>query len=264
MFKAGIIPAYNGKTYTLRLPKDQALNFAQNEQAIYGYKTKAGLEKEKLVVEIKKATDKQYHTVRSGESLGLIARKYNVTVTQIKQWNNLRSNMIHPGQKLVIVPSVNYAHSPSTSSSSSTSSAASASAPAKETQSESKTPENSSVPSSLTYHTVRSGENLAAIAGKYGCSVENLKAWNNLKNNTIYPNQKLKVSGEAGIAKANPVKNEDNDPKPKTIYYVVKRGDTLWDIANQYKGVSVDDLKKWNNLGSSSKLQVGQKLKIQQ
>jgi membrane-bound lytic murein transglycosylase D len=42
----------------------------------------------------------------------------------------------------------------------------------------------------------------------------------------------------------------------------VKKGDTLWDIAQQYKGVSVDDIKKWNNLGSSSKLQVGQKLKI--
>ena len=46
------------------------------------------------------------------------------------------------------------------------------------------------------------------------------------------------------------------------IYYTVKKGDTLWDIANQYKGVSVDDIKKWNNMGSSSKLQVGQKLKI--
>jgi membrane-bound lytic murein transglycosylase D len=264
MFKAGIIPAYNGKTYSLRLPKDLALNFAQNEQAIYGYKTKAGLEKEKLVVEIKKATDKQYHTVRSGESLGLIARKYNVTVTQIKQWNNLRSNMIHPGQKLVIVPSVNYAHSPSTSSSSSTASAAPASAPAKESQANIKSDENTSTSTTVTYHTVRSGDNLAAIAGKYGCSVENLKTWNNLKNNTIYPNQKLKVSGEAGIAKANPVKSDDNDPKAQTIYYTVKRGDTLWDIANQYKGVSVDDLKKWNNLGSSSKLQVGQKLKIQQ
>jgi LysM repeat protein len=44
----------------------------------------------------------------------------------------------------------------------------------------------------------------------------------------------------------------------------VKRGDTLWDIANQYQCISVDDLKRWNNLGNSSRLQVGQKLKIQQ
>ena len=42
----------------------------------------------------------------------------------------------------------------------------------------------------------------------------------------------------------------------------LKKGDTLWDIANLYKGVSVNDIKKWNNMGSSSKLKIGQKLKI--
>jgi membrane-bound lytic murein transglycosylase D len=101
------------------------------------------------------------------------------------------------------------------------------------------------------------------IAGKYGCSVNDLKYWNNLNSNTIYPKQKLRVSGDATLAKADPAPSSNNDPKPKTIYYTVKRGDTLWDIANQYKGVTVNDLKKWNNLGNSSKLQVGQKLKIE-
>ena len=118
IFKSNIIPAYNGKTYTLRLPKDQALKFAENEQAIYNFKSKSGLEKEKLVAEIKKATDKQYHTVRSGESLGLIARKYNVSVKQIQQWNGLKGTMIHPGQKLAIIPSTGYAYVPSSTSTS--------------------------------------------------------------------------------------------------------------------------------------------------
>jgi membrane-bound lytic murein transglycosylase D len=258
MFKAGIIPAYNGKVYSLRLPKDQTLKFAENEQAIYGYRTKAGVEKEKLVSEIKKATDRQYHTVRSGESLGLIARKYNVTVNQIKQWNNLKGTMIHPGQQLIIMPSVNYAHVPS--------STPTASKPAPTETKENIAPATETTPATeaTTYHYVRSGENLAMIAGKYGCTVDDLKSWNNLKNNTIYPKQKLKVSGEATLAKAEtPVSAQnDSETRPKVVYYTVKRGDTLWDIANQYKGVSVDDLKKWNNLGTS-KLQVGQKLKIQ-
>jgi len=269
MFKAGIIPAYNGKTYSLRLPKDQALNFAQNEQAIYAYKTKAGLEKEKLVAEIKKSTDKQYHTVRSGESLGLIARKYNVTVNQIKQWNHLRSNTIHPGQKLVIVPSISSTHVPSsapaTSQTASTNTSNSKSAGVSPETGDTHDPASAEV----RYHYVKSGENLAMIAGKYGCSVENLKKWNNLKNNTIYPRQKLKVSGgEISLAKTDPssgsptTANEASE-KPKIVYYTVKRGDTLWDIANQYKGVTVNDLKKWNNMGNSSKLQVGQKLKIE-
>lgn len=269
MYKAGIIPAYNGKTYSLRLPSDQILNFASNEQAIYGYKTKAGVEKEKLVAEIKHATDKQYHTVRSGESLGLIARKYNVTVTQIKQWNNLKGTMIHPGQKLVIVPSVTYTASNSSSSSTSSSKPAeNTSAQAQPAQEKPATPEENNTPGTPQYHYVKSGENLAMIAGKYGCSVENLKQWNNLKNNTIYPKQKLRVSGDVALAKAEtpasaPAAKPVADNKPKVVYYTVKRGDTLWDIANQYKGVTVNDLKKWNNLGNSSKLQVGQKLKIE-
>jgi membrane-bound lytic murein transglycosylase D len=115
---------------------------------------------------------------------------------------------------------------------------------------------------------VKSGENLASIAQKYGCSVDNLKAWNNLKDNTIYPKQKLRVTGETTLAQAPasaPAQAPDKTPasnENKYLYYTVKKGDTLWDIAQQYKGVSVDDIKKWNNLGSSSRLQVGQKLKI--
>lgn len=254
MFKADIIPAYNGKTYSLRLPKDQALYFAENEQAIYSYKTKAGIEKEKLVAEIKKATDRQYHTVRSGENLGLIARKYNVTVNQIKQWNNLRGTMIHPGQQLIIFPSVNYTHVPSSTP------LASQPAPSETTTNSASATANTAAASTASYHYVRSGENLAMIAEKYGCSVSELKSWNNLKSNTIYPKQKLKVSSGQTLAQANASSQEETHTN--MVYYTVKKGDTLWDIANQYKGVSVDDIKRWNNLGSS-RLQVGQKLKIQ-
>ena len=113
IFKAGIIPAYNGKTFSLRLPADMTLKFADNEEAVYNYKSKSGLEKEKLVAEIKKATDRQYHTVRSGENLGLIAKKYHVSVKQIQQWNNMKGTLIRPGQKIIIYPSSNYAYVPS-------------------------------------------------------------------------------------------------------------------------------------------------------
>ncbi len=255
MFKSGIIPAYNGKSYSLRLPKEYILTFIENEQAIYNYKSKSGLEKEKLVAEIKKASDRQYHTVRSGENLGLIARKYNVSVRQIQQWNNMRGTTIHPGQKLVVFPPANYTHVPSNSggatSKATTSSATSSESPA-------------STPTGT--HTVRSGENLAMIAKKYGCTVEELKKWNNLRNNTIYPKQKLKVGGPA-TADAQSSGNAPEVPSQKvspeaTVYHVVKKGDTLWDIAQQYRGVSVEDIKKWNNLGNSSKLHIGQKLKI--
>jgi membrane-bound lytic murein transglycosylase D len=262
IFKAGIIPAYGGKTYSLRLPKDQALKFAEFEQSIYNYKSKNGQEKEKLVAEIKKATDRQYHTVRSGESLGSISHKYNVSVKQLQQWNGIKGTMIHPGQQLVVIPSSNYSYA-STSPKSEPTAKQASSAKQKTAKTPSDPPTQAPASSSEEFHYVKSGENLAMIATQHGCSVENIKAWNNLSNNMIYPKQKLKVSGNTELALAS-------EPKPaavktnaenKYVYYTVKKGDTLWDIAQQYKGVSVDDIKKWNNLGNS-KLQVGQKLKI--
>jgi membrane-bound lytic murein transglycosylase D len=268
IFKSRIIPAYNGKTYSLRLPKDQALKFVEFEQSIYNYKTKSGLEKEKLVAEIKKATDRQYHTVRSGESLGSIARKYNVSVKQLQQLNGIKGTMIHPGQQLVVIPSTNYAYA---SSSSNDDSKAKQTSTTKQTPATKQSPgkatanRTDSAPSSSSeeFHYVKSGENLAMIAEQHGCSVDNIKAWNKLSNNTIYPKQKLKVSGDSALAQVTEPKHEaaTKNIENKYVYYTVKKGDTLWDIAQQYKGVSVDDIKKWNNLGNS-KLQVGQKLKI--
>jgi membrane-bound lytic murein transglycosylase D len=259
IFKSDIIPAYNGKTFTFRLPKDLAVKFAENELAIYNYKSKSGIEKEKLVAEIKKATDRQYHTVKSGESLGVIARKYGVTVNQIQQWNGMKGTTIHPGQQLAIMPSAGYVSSTPSTSSSSTKTIASNPAPAETPAS---TTSSSSSSNQQEYYTVKSGESLAIIATKFHCSVDDLKQWNSLNSNMIHPNQKLKVSGQTPSAPAKTSTTASANTGTDFIYYTVKKGDTLWDIAQQYKGVTVEEIKKWNNLGSSSKLQVGQKLKI--
>ncbi len=115
---------------------------------------------------------------------------------------------------------------------------------------------------SKNYHTVRSGETLAQIASMYGTTTSNIQAWNNLSSTVIYPGQKLIVYGKAVNTNytSNTTTNTNNGSL-KTIYYTVKQGDTLWKIANA-NGVSVDDIKKANNLKSDN-LQVGQKLKIQ-
>jgi membrane-bound lytic murein transglycosylase D len=272
VFKSNIIPAYNGKIYSLRLPKDLTLKFAENEQAIYNYKSKSGLQKEMLMTEIKKATDKQYHTVKSGETLGSISKKYGVSVKQLQQWNNMKGTMLHVGQQLVIVPSTGYAKV--TPSSSKPAPAASDPKPAPATAQASSPGKDSQ---SAEYHYVKSGENLASIAKQHGCTVDEIKSWNDLKNNMIYPKQKLKVSEGASqeiasVEKPAPAPAPSKQPttaeksqqsvENQYFYYTVKKGDTLWDIANQYKGVTVEEIKMWNNLGKSSKLQVGQKLKI--
>ena len=227
-YKQGIIPAVKGKKYTLRLPRRYVADFINNEQALYNYKTRKGLERDKLLAEIEKAKQRNIHIVRSGESLGKIAKRYHVYVSQLKKWNHLRSNTIYPGQKLVLFSSAGWSASK-------------------------KTPVKRS--SQKSYHYVKKGENLGLIAKKYKCSITDLKEWNGLKSNKIYPGQKLYVYKPENKSKAT-VK------KGKYLYHIVQKGDTLWDIAKEYDGVTVEQIKKLNHIKNTHRLKPGQKIKI--
>jgi len=101
----------------------------------------------------------------------------------------------------------------------------------------------------LNTYTVKSGDTLYKIANKYNTSVDELKKLNNLTNNTLSIGQTLKIRDNN-----NDLITEDTD------YYIVKKGDTLYSIANKYN-VSVNDIKSLNNLTSNS-LQIGDKIKI--
>ena len=115
------------------------------------------------------------YRVRRGDSLGSIARRYHVTTTQIKEWNGLRSNTIHPGQKLVIR----------------TGSKASVSAAKSGTSSKKK---SSTRQHSARYYTVKRGDTLSGIASKYkGVTVTQIKRANNLSSNNIRPGQRLLI-----------------------------------------------------------------------
>jgi LysM repeat protein len=207
-------------------------SYLNNETALYAFKTKAGVEKEKLLEEIKKVSDRSLHVVRSGENLGLIARKYRVSVNQLMAWNNLRSTMIRPGQKLVVYSS---------------------GAPMAQAG---KTPVVRSATSST--HVVRSGENLGLIAKKYQCSVTDLREWNNLRGSTIHPGQKLRVYPQAEASA------QQAETDGKYLIHTVRYGDTLWDIAREYDGVTVDQIRRLNKLGSTARIKPGQKLRITQ
>ncbi len=242
-YKAGIIPSTKDQKYVLRLPFDYVTEFVEHEQELYGYKTARGIEKEKLLAEIKKAQERNIHVVRSGENLGLIAQRYRCSVNNLKSWNNLRSNTIFPGQKLVV-----YAPGYTSSGSSSSSSTA-------------KTKDVSGLEKG--YHKVKSGENLGLIANKYDCSVADLKSWNNLKGNTIQPNQKLIVYAPGKAESNKEVSSVSGNNKGNSyVYHTVRKGDTLWDIAKLYEGVSVEQIKKLNNIQNSKNLKPGQKLKV--
>lgn len=225
-FKLGVIPATHGKEYILRLPKEHIASFLNNEDSLYNFKSKKGLARDKLLAQINKVKDRKIHIVRRGENLGVIAKRYRCYISQLKRWNNLKKNTIYPGQKLIVYggKSVIAQNSKSTKRS------------GKE-----------------SIHIVKNGENLGLIAQKYKCSITDLKEWNSLRKSTIFPKQKLIVYKPVTyIALAG----------SKFLYHMIKKGDTLWDIAKAYDGVTVDQIKYLNNIPNSKKLSPGKKIKI--
>ncbi len=173
------------------------------------------------------------YTIVSGDTLSKIALKYHVTVSNLKAWNNLKSDTIYVGQKLNISKTTT--------------------TPSKTTSTTTPT-----IPSSNTYKVV-SGDILSKIAQKYKVSVANLKAWNNLKSDTIYVGQKLNIrKTTTTTTKTTSTIKTPTATTSKT--YKVVSGDTLSKIAQKYK-ISVANLKAWNNLKSDI-IYVGQKLNI--
>ncbi|MCB0372605.1 MAG: LysM peptidoglycan-binding domain-containing protein [Muricauda sp.] len=174
-YKINIIPKVEGKNYALRLPKSKIGKFVANEEEIYAYVKKELDSVEKPLPQMITANDQIRYKVKSGDYLGKIAERYGVGVSQIKQWNGLRSNNLRVGQRLTIFPRRPYI--PKTAPKSNTSSTSSG-----------------SVASGSKVHTVEQGDSLWTISRKYpGVSIENLREWNGLSDNNLKPGTKLKL-----------------------------------------------------------------------
>lgn len=193
-------------------------------------KVEQPVEKPNTTVQQSVDVDTKYHTVRRGETLGLIAERYGVTVSRLKDWNDLRSNKIFVGQRLKVVSMVD--------------------------KGEIEVEGDADVQENATTHKVRRGESLFSIAEDYGVTIDNLKEWNNLSSSSIDAGQTLIVNASA--AKASKKSSGSSEKKAATTKHKVRRGETLGAIASRY-GVTVDNLKDWNNL-SSSRIDVGQTL----
>ena len=168
-YKLDIIPVVKGEDYYLRLPIESVGKFVQNEDAIYAF-AKAELDKrEKPLPELTKSDAQVRYRVKSGDYLGKIANRYGVKVSQIKRWNNMRSNNLKIGQRLTIYPRKPVA--------------------AQTAKSKKKT----IAPGSKTY-TVQDGDSLWGIANKFkGVTVENIRLWNDIRGNKLKPGMMLVV-----------------------------------------------------------------------
>ena len=175
-YKLNVIPFVKGKDYALRLPVHQIGKFVSNEEAIYAHVEKELASKESPMAEILQQAEESSirYKVSSGDFLGKIAEQYGVGVSQIKQWNGLRSNHLRIGQRLTIYPRKNATRSVTPRA----------------------TPASSSVANndSSKVHEVQSGDSLWTISKKYpGVSIENLRKWNGISGNNLKPGTRLKL-----------------------------------------------------------------------
>ena len=109
---------------------------------------------------------------------------------------------------------------------------------------------------------VRSGDYLGKIANKFGVRVSDIKRWNGMRNHRLKIGQRLSIyPKKIGVSK-KVSKKKYKVPTGKHDVYVVQNGDSLWTISKKYPSVSIEQIKKWNNIWSVKSLKPGMKLKI--
>jgi len=117
-------------------------------------------------------------------------------------------------------------------------------------------------------HRVAKGEYFHKIAMKYNCSIEEIRAWNNLKSNNLQVGQKLEIwvdpaylkkikEEQTRIKKENP-----RDTNRRVVYYTIKKGDTIWSIADKFNCDSIAELLRANEIQDETDIEPGKKLKI--
>lgn len=118
-------------------------------------------------------------------------------------------------------------------------------------------PELVKVDSKIRYR-VKSGDYLGKIARRYGVRVSQIKRWNGLRNNNLRIGQRLTIYPRNVPSQKQKPSKTSKDTKGRTTYKV-KDGDSLWSIAQKFSGVSVQNLKDWNDI-SGNKLKIGMTL----
>ena len=244
-YKRDFIPFQEDKKHFLRLPLDKIAVFTSNENKIYAYcdydfnQREKPFSSEELVAssDASIVSKTKYHKVRRGESLGLIAQRNGVSVSELKRWNGLRSNNIVAGRSLKIIKEERVAVAPKK--------VVETPVPKAVVSSDSIRVKEAKTIETAKFHLVEKGESLFSIAQKYDVTSDELKEWNNLEDEAIQSGSKLIVTALE---------------KQKTENHVVPSGENLNSIAKKYD-VTIDELKEWNELEDNN-IKLGSTLKI--
>lgn len=232
-----------------------------------------------LIMPVVLSASDQKHTVRKGDTLYSLSKKYGTTVDQLLKLNNLQGSNLSIGQKLIVKKG-------STSEQNKPKPALPKPAvkpispPPVEPEQDSTLPTTAETvvsPPNLRlsedyYYTIKLKDNLYRVAVNNGITLKELLAWNGFADSSvpIYPGNKVIIKDPAGhTPEDNPEKAVKPIPSPAPTVvqadtlviervYVVQKKDTLFRIATN-NGMTVDELKKLNNL-SSNEISVGQKI----
>ena len=298
-FKLNVVPAYFDNKHFLRLPLDKIAVFTSNEEKIYAYVQHELDQRERPFSRFQTSfasrdsiesgesytvSRTKFHKVKRGDNLSEIANRYDVSMSDIKKWNKLKSNKAPLGRKLKIITSERIAarvkkpKADSTAVASvSKSTTTVTTAIAQVTPKDQKVYKEEKVVSFqdvTKFHKVKKGDNLSEIAAKYDVAMSDIKKWNKLKNNNVALGKSLKIITNErvvttvkklvkseNIAATEKSKKEavENTDKPED-FYIVEQGDNLSTIAKKHN-ITIDELKKWNNLQDNT-IQLESKLKI--
>jgi membrane-bound lytic murein transglycosylase D len=223
----------------------QKLKIIKNERVVTTVRKE--VKSEKAIVDTKTQTslalkdtnsddsqnNKDFYEVQKGDNLLSIAKKFNVSTEDLKEWNNLDDSNVQMGSKLAL-------------------------ANKQETAKEDEPTETK-----IIEYKVKKGDNLGSIAHKHNVSVAEIKEWNELEDNNVRLGATIIVSKSEIAANDTKFSNKENsasNQKDEVKLYYVKKGDSLFSIAKKYN-VTASDIKKWNGIKNES-LKPGMKLKI--
>ncbi|TRX01673.1 LysM peptidoglycan-binding domain-containing protein [Flavobacterium gawalongense] len=282
-YKLNVVPVYHDENHFLRLPQDKVAVFTSNEAKIYAY-TQHELDFREKPFQVTKAIvvrdttnyttqritlpKTKYYKVKRGDNLSEIANKYDVAVSDIKKWNKLKSNAVPYGKSLKIITEQSIVRTikkepkveavPSETVSESQRVVASEVKINKEEELASN-PERKDIE-----YVVQKGDNLGNIAHKFGTTLADLKQWNNLSDHNIALGATLIVAKDEIVITTDKATADSFKKKANLatgIEYYVKKGDSLFSIAKKYPGVTISDIKKWNDIRGGN-IKPGMKLKI--
>ncbi len=184
-YRKNIIPSGGN---SMCLPKNKIGIFLNNEQAIYAA-TQAQKQEGQLVENIEEI--KKTHTVKAGEKLSTVARKYGVTIADLRTWNYIGRRGIRAGKKLVVYVRVQKTEQNKIDIKTENKNDQTLAA-VKEKENK-QLAENNSNDSEYVFHIVKKGETIYGISKKYGVTTKTIKGLNALNEDALDPGQSLKI-----------------------------------------------------------------------